>query len=259
MAPLPSVGVSLLVATLAWRAGALRRSGAVAAAMVGAVILLSTGWPGGLVLLAFFAPSSALSRVWPAPGAPAEGKDDRRDAWQVLANGGPPALLAAAVPSGGGALFILAAGLAAAAADTWATEIGAFSPTPPRLITTGAVVSPGDSGGITPLGTAGGLAGALAIAGLAGLVAPVLGWRGAAVAATGGAAGMLFDSLLGATVQARYACPVCGVVTERAAGEGCHGPVSLARGLRWLDNDVVNLAGSLAGALMAGAGWLVVS
>jgi hypothetical protein len=49
---------------------------------------------------------------------------------------------------------------------------------------------------------------------------------------------------------------VCGVVSERAAGEGCHGRVSLARGIRWLDNDAVNLAGSLAGALLAGAGWL---
>lgn len=225
----------------------LTPGGGAAALLIGGAVWWGLGWRGLIPLFAFLLSGSLLTRVATGVGA-------RRRARQVVANGGIAALAAlfGHWPEAAGAL-------AAAAADTWATEIGAFSPTPPRLITTGAVVSPGDSGGITPLGTAGGLAGALAIAGLSGLVAPALGWRGAAVAATGGAAGMLLDSLFGATVQARYVCPVCGVVTERAAGESCHGPVSLARGLRWLDNDVVNLAGCLAGALLAGVGWLAVS
>jgi uncharacterized protein (TIGR00297 family) len=222
----------------------LTPGGGAAAILVGGAVWWGLGWRGLIPLFAFLLSGSLLTRLATGAGA-------RRRARQVLANGGIAAVAAlfGHWPEAAGAL-------AAAAADTWATEIGAFSPTPPRLITTGTVVSPGYSGGITPLGTAGGLTGALAIAGLSGLVAPVLGWRGAAVAATGGAFGMLVDSLLGATAQARYVCPVCGVVSERAAGEGCHGPVSLARGIRWLDNDAVNLAGSLAGALLAGAGWL---
>lgn len=251
MAPLPSVGVSLLVATLAWRAGALRRSGAVAAAMVGAVILLSTGWPGGLVLLAFFAPSSALSRVWPAPGAPAEGKDDRRDAWQVLANGGPPALLAAAVPSGGGALFILAAGLAAAAADTWATSVGAHSRTPPRHLLTGRSVPPGTSGGVTALGTGGGAAGAALVAAAA--MAFLGGPAGLAVFIVG-LVGMTLDSALGAGLQGRFHCNACGAASELRTHR-CGRPTIHTGGIAWLTNDGVNALTTATAALAAWAAW----
>jgi uncharacterized protein (TIGR00297 family) len=168
-----------------------------------------------------------------------------------VANGGIAALAAllGRWPEAAGAL-------AAATADTWATEIGAFSRTRPRLITSGACVAPGESGGITPLGTAGGLTGAVAMAVLSRLAAPALGWRGAALAAAGGSIGMLFDSVLGATLQPRFACSTCGRVTERSSENGCHGRVELVRGVRWLDNDAVNLACTLAGALVAGAGWL---
>ena len=56
--------------------------------------------------------------------------------------------------------------LAAVTADTWATELGAFSPIPPRLITSGETVPRGSSGGITLLGTLGSLLGAGLIAAL---------------------------------------------------------------------------------------------
>jgi uncharacterized protein (TIGR00297 family) len=223
----------------------LTPDGSVTALLVGGAVWWGLGWRGLIPLFAFLLSGSLLTRL-------ATGASPRRTARQVIANGGIAALAAllGRWPEAAGAL-------AAATADTWATEIGAFSPTPPRLITTGAPVSPGRSGGITPLGTAGGVAGALAIGGLSTIAAPELGWRGAIVAAAGGTMGMLVDSLLGAALQARFACPVCGRVTEVAAGEGCHGPVELVRGMRWLNNDAVNLAGALAGALLAGAGWLV--
>jgi uncharacterized membrane protein len=63
---------------------------------------------------------------------------------------------------------------------------------------------------------------------------------------------MLVDSLAGATLQASYACMDCGAVAERPGQ--CHGPLELVRGVRWLDNDGVNLVGSLTGALAAVAG-----
>ncbi len=214
----------------------LTRGGAAGAVAVGAAVTWGLGWRGLILLLAFFISGSVLTQV-------AGGDGGRRNLRQVLANGG-----VAATAGLWGRWSIAAAALAAATADTWATEIGAFSPTAPRLLTTGRPVPKGTSGGISVLGTGGGVVGAGAIGALASLVAP----RGAApgsalVVASAGVVGMLVDSLLGATVQGVYECPQCAARSERR-DTVCHEPVRLIRGWRWLDNDAVNLAATLAGA-----------
>ena len=66
-----------------------------------------------------------------------------------------------------------------------------------------------------------------------------------------GVAGMLADSVLGATVQGKYECPACDARFERG-NTVCHEAVRLTRGWRWLDNDAVNLAATLVGAAVAG-------
>jgi uncharacterized membrane protein len=68
-----------------------------------------------------------------------------------------------------------------------------------------------------------------------------------------GMTGMVIDSLLGATAQGVFECPACAGRTERG-GAVCHEPVALIKGWRWLDNDGVNLAATLAGAGVA-VGW----
>jgi uncharacterized membrane protein len=153
---------------------------------------------------------------------------------------------------------VAAGALAAATADTWATEIGAFSRRPPRLVTTLATVAPGTSGGITLVGTLGGVAGAAAMGALAtaldspgraagpGLAGPALGLA----VALAGVLGMLVDSLLGAAAQARFECASCGQRFERARAL-CHEPVRHIGGLAWLDNDGVNLGATLLGGLAA--------
>jgi uncharacterized protein (TIGR00297 family) len=199
----------------------LTGGGAAAALAVGAATVWGTGWRGVALLLAFFVSSSLLTRG-----------GGRRTARQVLANGGVAALAAAA-----GSWPAFAGAVAAATADTWATEIGGRSRTTPRRITTGAPVPPGTSGGITALGTAAGVLGA----GCIGVVAVILAPRavGPGSAALGisitaaGVAGMLIDSLIGATLQGDE-----------------HG-VRLDRGYAWLDNDVVNLAATITGAAIA--------
>ena len=188
----------------------LTPAGAAAALVVGTATAWGTGWRGFGLLLAFFVSGSLLTKG-----------GGRRTARQVVANGG---VAAAAALLGSWPAF--AGAIAAAAADTWATEIGAHSRTPPRLITTGTPVPAGANGGVTLLGTAGGVCGAAVIGALFWLLGPHPG-RGAVVVAGAGVFGMLFDSLLGATLQ---------------------GPED-----RWLDNNAVNLAMTLAGAAIAAA------
>lgn len=211
----------------------LTPGGVVASVAVGAAVVWGLGLPGLVLLMTFFVTGSLLTQI-------AGGSEGRRTARQVLANGGAAAA-AALLGSWAGA----AGALAAATADTWATEIGSFSRTPPRLLTTGVPVAPGTSGGVTALGTAGGVAGAALIGALVGVLGPA-GWRGAFATAAAGVAGMLADSGAGATAQGKYQCPSCGNTSERAPST-CHGPMRRVAGWAWLDNDGVNLAATVLG------------
>jgi len=238
--------VAAAVAAGAWRAGALTRSGALAAAALGTFTLAAGGWPAGAVLMAFFLPSSAISRLWPGPISPLDPKGDRRDAWQVLANGGAP-VLALAI-GGPAAALAFAAGLSAAAADTWGTAVGAHSRVPPRHILTARVVPPGTSGGVTVLGTAGAGLGAALVAVSA---LPILGWRGALAAAGIGMGGMVLDAVLGAGVQGRFRCEHCVQDSERRLHR-CGRPTRFLGGWAWMSNDCVNALATVAATV---AGW----
>ena len=239
MTPALSALIAATVALGGWAAGWLTAGAAVAASGVG-VCVLSGGGLGGLALLGTFFVSGSLLSPWGAMGR-------RRRPAQVLANGWAAALgglVIPVAPSLGWA--ILAGGLAGAQADTWATELGRHSRRPPRLITTGQLVPTGTSGGVTILGTLGGGAGAATIALLARAAhAPAP----AAWIAAAGVAGMLADSVLGATVQARFACEVCGHAVETR--RHCDSAAVYVRGLRWMTNDTVNALGTGAGAAIA--------
>jgi len=245
------------VSMLALRVRALAPSGFVAATIVGGVITACGGWQWGVLLLAFFVSSSALSRITHRR-RPDQGLDTvrgaRRDAWQVLANGGV-ALACALLWWLTGRDWLItafAASLTAAAADTWATEIGAFSRHRPRSITTMRPVERGVSGGVSPLGTAAALLGALLMAMFAAfLLDHPNATRTEAIIGVGiaGFAGCLIDSLLGATLQVQFRCPKCNLFTERRTHR-CGTATHYARGVAWLNNDVVNISAILAGALI---------
>ncbi|MDQ5826114.1 MAG: DUF92 domain-containing protein [Chloroflexota bacterium] len=257
---------------LGYRARALSASGAVAACVVGGTVFGFGGWEGALLLVAFFVSSTFLSFF--RAGDPAKhrasetfDKGGRRDAAQVVANGGVAALAVLLLYFFPSVYFsgAFVGALAAATADTWATEVGVLSKRRPRLITTGARVRAGTSGAVTLLGSAAATAGALFI----GLVAGLLGRFpegmdfpvGSVVAAVGiafvgGTAGSVADSLLGATIQASYYCPTCDKPTESKVHR-CSTPTTLTSGLAWVNNDVVNLAATVTGALVGGAAALV--
>jgi uncharacterized protein (TIGR00297 family) len=265
--------LSTVIVLVAFRRQALTASGAAGAILVGTFTFGFGGWAWGLVLVAFFALSSVLSRYRSADKeriADKFLKGSRRDLGQVLANGGLAAIVSVLYFSHP-TPALLAAFLGAMAtvnADTWGTEIGVLSPVDPRLITTGRRVPAGTSGGVTWLGTSASILGALFI-GLVGYLllcidstaagrSPLrLSWIVPA-ALVSGLVGSLFDSLLGATVQGIYYCAACETETEKQI-HGCGLRTNHLRGWRWLNNDVVNFLSSVAGAAVAVAIWGIVA
>ena len=261
----------VLIAYLAYRAGALSRDGAFTAAILGTVVFGLGGAAWALVLLTFFITASGLSRFMKSRKADLNAdfaKGSKRDAGQVAANGAVAGILALAffflsrVQPESRWLPLLwmgfAASLAGANADTWATELGVLNPRQPVLLTTFKRVPRGSSGAVSLAGSLAALAGAALVAGVAVLTVlagwaptggPALIWQFVFIT-VGGWAGSFVDSLLGATVQAIYYCPTCGKETERHPEHVCGTVTVLRRGWAWLNNDWVNTACTLSGALV---------
>jgi uncharacterized protein (TIGR00297 family) len=212
-------------AVLAWFAGGVNLSGALAGSAV-AFIMAVRDLRMFLALLVVFAVTLAATRVGYARKQQLRtAQDGGRNAAQAMANLGIAALVVAVAPAGWPVLALAA--LAEAAADTSSSEIGMAFPGKTFLITTFKTVPAGIDGGISLLGTLAAFAGAATVAAaavLSGLVPP-----GAAVAIIGaGFFGTVIDSLLGAIFERRG----------------------------WLDNDLVNL---LSTAAATGAAWVMVT
>lgn len=241
------------IAAVACRKRALSPSGAVAATLAGAAVHAGMGTRGSITMVSYFVSSSMLGRLQ-EQRQPVQRRGNRRDAVQVLANGGPPAvfsLLHALRPQtpDGFAVTAFYGSLAAAAADTWATEIGSRWGGQPRSIATGRRASSGESGAVTLAGLAASVVASLAISAAAVSGAENQRFR-AISSATGGVAGSLTDSLLGALVQERRWCEYCSVRTELLVHTCGHRSHHLS-GLRAVNNDVVNLVAVISGGLTA--------
>jgi uncharacterized protein (TIGR00297 family) len=258
--------LAAIIAALAWRVGSLSRSGAWAAALTGGLIFGLGGLPWAILLLTFFTSSSALSRAFrqrKAELAEKFSKGSRRDWGQVLANGGLGALLAVGYsiqPHPEWLWLAFAGTMAAVNADTWSTELGVLSPIPPRMITSGKHVERGTSGGISLIGLLAAVGGA-ALIGLAAVIfAPAPDWLfRLGIIILAGLVGSLFDSILGATIQAIYWCPTCNKETERYPFHSCGTQTNQVRGWSWINNEVVNFGCSLMGAILASGVWLLLS
>ena len=278
---------ALIGAFALWR-GSLTRSGALGAVIIGTTIFGFGGWAAGLTLIAFFASSSLLSHfkennARKQRAAEMFEKGGQRDIWQVLANGGAAAMFAVVdaivesfvdqrFPCGQIARdcvifpsiwqIALFGALATVTADTWATELGVLSRSKPMSITTFKLVEPGTSGGISLLGVLSALIGASFIAILFGLRSGEMMMGGLDIgnlgfvlrivftAISGGLLGSLFDSFLGATVQAMYYSDARQKETEKAI-ERDGTPNHHLRGWKWMNNDWVNFISSLFGAFVS--------
>jgi len=251
--------LAVIIAGLAWKAGSLSRSGAWAAVFTGGLIFGLGGLPWAILLLTFFVSSSTLSRAFSKRKVGLSekfSKGNQRDWGQVLANGGLGAILAIVYsfqPQYEWLWLAYAGAMAAVNADTWSTELGVLSPISPRMITSGRKVERGTSGGITLIGTLAALGGASLIGTAAVLISPSPDWLPQLlIIILAGLIGSLFDSTLGATIQAIYWCKTCNKETERHPRHSCGTQTNQVRGWSWINNDGVNFACSLMGAFLGG-------
>jgi len=255
----------VVLAVLAAKIRALDVSGAIAGALISFATLLAGGLGWLAVIVAFVLISSVLTKYsyeYKQKLGSAQEKGGRRSWPNALANGliGGVAAILELITHQEIYAVLYVASIAAAMSDTIATEIGLLSNSRPRMIINPRKIAvPGTSGAISGLGEIAGLASAIGIAGLGALLNVDSGshfhaaYAFIAVAFSAFLA-MNFDSLLGATVQGKNRCKVCGKSTESLRHHG--EPTISENGTRFLDNNMVNLIATFVAALISVAVYL---
>jgi len=255
---LGELAIVIVFALVAIWARALDRGGFLASVAVGFAIFLGGGWRWFVIIASFFILGVSFTyykyeRKKKLGGA--QEKGGARSWPNILANGGLAALFGLGeLAFGGPAFAVLYLGaMSAAGADTVGTELGLLNKTPPRLIThPQSTVQPGTSGGVSKLGFLGSLLASVAIGVIAALLAvpgklsPVII---VAAAVAGGMTGSVADSAVGAAVQRKGVCAVCGTPTENLVH--CGKPTLKKSGVGFIDNNVVNVVATVVGALVS--------
>ena len=259
-----SVAAVTLIGLFFLKVGVFDSTGFASATITGCLVLIFGGVSWFIILVSFLVFTSLFTKYKYETKSMInilEGRGGARTWKNVVANG----LIASLAALGHGvtalrleinsspvfhSLFLGAVSMAAA--DTLATEIGLLSRSEPRLITNlSERVNRGISGGVSPLGELASLLGAFIV----GITSLAFGFGGFSVGKTlvlvlfSGFLGSTLDSVLGATIQARYTCPVCGKITEKK--NHCGESATLIKGWKGVDNDVVNFISTFFGAVIA--------
>ncbi len=248
--------VALAISFAAYKLRLLSLSGMIAAAIVGGIIFAFGGISASVLLVCFFLSGSLLSRL-NRPLAPAlQRRGDARNWKQVLCNGGIPALAMIIIALRHDlreeiSLLFLGA-LATATADTWATEMGTRFGKRFYNIFTFRPTHTGPSGGVSFIGIIASIIGGLMIA-LISLIRfsdtdPLCGLvlvKVIPVITIAGTCGALLDSIIGATLQAKYKLPDGSITEIKTEGAVLHSGVS------FISNNATNLIATLWGGVIA--------
>ncbi len=210
---------------------------------VGSVFVTIGGLPATVMLITFFLIGSAFTKykysLKEELGA-AELKGGARNWRNVLANLFFPMimLIMFSFCSLPGAKIAFLSSLSGALSDTLGSEIGVLSQKPPRMIIGFKKVPPGTSGAVSFIGTLASLLGSIIIP-IEAYVFSLIDRSSLLIVVVLSFLCSTLDSVLGATIQARYRCETCGAITENLYH--CNGRAKLIEGLPFIDNHAVNL------------------
>lgn len=217
--------------------------GGICGGLIAGVAVGLGGWAWIIPAAVFFSATSVLTG-YRRPGR----STGMRGMSQVAVNAGLPVL----VPVVGYAFTgdpvwyaVSIGGIAAGIADSWASEVGRFSAREPLSVAGFRRVPKGTSGAVSPLGSAATVLGALLVGGFGALFG---GLAMVPVGLAAGVAGSLADTLIGASVQARFVCGTCQATVEDRLH--CGTPTTASAGWRWVDNDAVNAVANLTGMVV---------
>lgn len=256
-----SVFLAAVIAAGAYLLRSLTLSGGIAAFFVIAASLYFGSYGCFTVLVsAFFLIAVAGKLAKKRSSAITEGineKEGARDAVQVLANGLPAAVSAILffITKESGFVFAFFVAIGEALSDSLASDVGVLSKGEPRDILTLRRVPRGTSGGVSLLGTLAALAGAIFVAAISvffyGFLPVTL-----ILIVLFTMMGVFLDSLIGSRLQCRRQCVICGKHTEKTVH--CGKVTAVVGGIRYLNNDLVNLISNLVATAVAAFVFLLI-
>jgi uncharacterized protein (TIGR00297 family) len=245
--------LALLISILSLKMKFLTRGGSIATFTLAFLIYGFGGWQWTIPILSFFISSSILSNIRerrnPSAGSSFE-KPGARDFYQVFANGGLGGMLVVVnyiYPDK--IWYLIYAGIiASSCADTWATEIGTMSLHKTYDILKLKTVEQGTSGGVSFVGFAGAMLGAIFISLISALWTVKSGMSYIISFTSAGFAASIIDSVLGASIQVQYRCQQCNRIVDNQIH--CGRNALKFRGIKWINNDFVNLAAGVSGGII---------
>lgn len=239
----------ILIALIAYWKNALTKGATLTSIVIATGILLGFKLFGFILLGAFFVSSTLIGRIQPRYRFQDESdmvaKGQRRDSFQVIANGLWPSVMAILfyITSLELWYYSFIASIAAATSDTWASEIGKHSRKRPVHIFSFRPIATGQSGGVSLLGTVSAFIGSYSIIMIAFMLqyvqeVPRLTLSIGIALGLIGFLGQFVDTVFGATIQRLNRCISCNKITEKAFH--CGKKTEIIKGVPWITNDVVN-------------------
>ncbi len=245
---LPFLITPLIIAVVS-KKHLLSSAGIFAAFIIDAIISVSLGNFGFIILCAFFGLGVVTDKIKKlAKKQNNSSVEHCRELAQVLANSLVATVCALVFHTTGNYIFVVAfaASLAEALADTASSAFGVFSNRTYDIFKFNKTEQ-GLSGGMSIIGTTA----ALFFSALMGAICLAFGFniKNFLIVCISAFFGTVFDSLLGSIFQVKYKCSVCNKIIE--SDTHCDSSAKYHSGIKRFDNNFVNLLSTAFAAIIA--------